>query len=354
MLPQPLTWASNSGFHLPLSLWGIGQCSPPILHLLVSQGAVVLLPSRTDPFSSTHAFFFISPPSPEVTESFGRVPLHQFSFRLRVLSRIHLCRFFVRFFLVSFFLGLVFLAGLPDLLLLRHSTLFALRFFFLSLFLMPFRLPPSLHLFPSLSAFQLLIRVRFTQLTFLSLLEPLDFRPFGFSPTFSLLMSTFSLLITFQLLSPTRLSRSTERSTTFLALPFWLSVFLGWRWTTASVTLSVSSIYGARYLIQYAATRLLSDGCFQAYCLVVSDLSLPSSLRLLLRPYRFVWAVSLLTHSTSLLLLDSISRQEFLRSFSPIDTLLHALSEIVLYLFLPFHGHYFNSFRREPAITSFD
>jgi len=56
--------------------------------------------------------------------------------------------------------------------------------------------------YPSLLAFQLSIRGRFTQLTSLALLEPLDFRPFGFSPIFSLLMSTFLLLIATLSLSP--------------------------------------------------------------------------------------------------------------------------------------------------------
>jgi len=105
----------------------------------------------------------------------------------------------------------------------RHTLFHALPFTpfllrrALSFFYSRFRLPPSPHLlFPSPYAFQLRIRVRFTQLTFLSLLEPLDFRPFGFSPSFPLLMSTFSLLIT-SASSLRLLFRSTERSTTFQA-----------------------------------------------------------------------------------------------------------------------------------------
>lgn len=176
-----------------------------------------------------------------------------------------------------------------------------------------FRHPPSHHLTPSPFAFQLRIRDRFTQLTFLSLLEPLDFRPFGFSPNFPLLMSTFSLLMALSLILPTTLSLyrtlyylpRVHYSLRLRFLYFHLRMLL--RGTTASVTNLVSSIYGAISLVQYAATRLLSDGCFQAYCLAVLDLSLPSSLRLYSRPYRFVWAVSLLTNSTSLLLLDSVS-----------------------------------------------
>lgn len=69
-----------------------------------------------------------------------------------------------------------------------------------------FSAPSVTFTLPSLLAFQLSIRDRFTQLTFLSLLEPLDFRPFGFSPFFSLLMSTFLLLIAFPLIFPIPLS----------------------------------------------------------------------------------------------------------------------------------------------------
>jgi len=56
-----------------------------------------------------------------------------------------------------------------------------------------------------------------TQLEILFMLEPLGFRPNGFSPSFSLLMSTFSLLIALAFASKSyRLpfSRYTERSTT--------------------------------------------------------------------------------------------------------------------------------------------
>jgi len=69
-------------FHSPLSLFGIGQLSPPILHLTVLQEAVVLLPSRTDLFSATDLCFKTSSPSPEVTERIGRVPLSSFSISL--------------------------------------------------------------------------------------------------------------------------------------------------------------------------------------------------------------------------------------------------------------------------------
>jgi len=76
-------------------------------------------------------------------------------------------------------------------------------------------------------------------------------------------------------------------------------------------------------------------GCFHAYCLFVFDFLLPSSLQSGLRPYRSIWAVSLLTHSTSLLLLDWMRFfPEFLHSLSPSRTLLHAFSETSLYLFV--------------------
>lgn len=101
----------------------------------------------------------------------------------------------------------------------RPSSTSAFRFFplfsFGSFFLLLLFGALRYLFFPSLLAFQLSIRVRFTQLTSLALLEPLDFRPFGFSPLFSLLMSTFLLLIA----SPLHLSdftlRFTEHSTTF-------------------------------------------------------------------------------------------------------------------------------------------
>jgi len=99
--------------------------------------------------------------------------------------------FLYGFFAFRFFLGsfsLLFPSALfSSLLWLSSSSFFA--------FLVPFRYPPSPHALPSLFASQLSIRVRLTQLTSLVLLEPLDFRPLGFSPSFSLLMSTFLLLI---------------------------------------------------------------------------------------------------------------------------------------------------------------
>lgn len=84
-----------------------------------------------------------------------------------------------------------------------------------------FSAPSVTFTYPSPLAFQLSIRVRLTQLTSLALLEPLDFRPFGFSPLFSLLMSTFLLLIAitstlgFLLISPILRYHSTEHSTTY-------------------------------------------------------------------------------------------------------------------------------------------
>jgi len=105
-------------------------------------------------------------------------------------------------------------------------------------FLSSFSAPSFTFSSPSLLAFQLSIRDRFTQLTFLSLLEPLDFRPFGFSPSFSLLMSTFLLLIAFPVISPIPLSALQNT-----LLPSLFST------TAASVTISASSIYGAIHLL---------------------------------------------------------------------------------------------------------
>lgn len=119
-------------------------------------------------------------------------------------------------------------------------------------FLSLFSAPSLTFTSPSLLAFQLSIRDRFTQLTFLSLLEPLDFRPFGFSPSFSLLMSTFLLLIAPPLLTDS--FSSLYRTLYYLAnsappfplhFPYWGSLFA----TDASVTISASSIYGAIHLL---------------------------------------------------------------------------------------------------------
>lgn len=102
--------------------------------------------------------------------------------------------------------------------------------------------------------------------------------------------------------------------------------------TGASVHILFSSIYGAVHLHQYVFTRLLSDCCFQAYCLCFIDFLLPFLLRCSLRPYLTVWAVSLLTNSTSLLLSDFTHTSWIIHSLSLISTLLHAISEIALYL----------------------
>jgi len=101
---------------------------------------------------------------------------------------------------------------------------------------------------PSRFALQLPIRYRLTQLALLALLEPLDFRPIGVSPFYTLLMSTFLLLIACGLLSSIFRLGSTKHSTT--------CHFCG---TDASVTILASSIYDAIRLLEYAATRLLSD-----------------------------------------------------------------------------------------------
>jgi len=119
----------------------------------------------------------------------------------------------------------------------------------------------------------------------------LGFWPSRFSLLYSLLISAFSLLIAgsfwfwfllrlpFPFFLPFPLSiltessfRSTQRSTTYPST----FLLLG---TIASVILLASFIFDAIDLFQCVATRSLSGGCFQAYCLLVLDLSLSSSLR---------------------------------------------------------------------------
>lgn len=98
-------------------------------------------------------------------------------------------------------------------------------------------------------------------------------------PSFSLLMSTFSLLIAGSFLEVFLLSldlksyrlhfRYTERSTTFQILRFEI---------TASVSYLVSCISGANSLLLYVVTRFFTDGCFQAHRQVVLGSSLPFAL----------------------------------------------------------------------------
>ena len=189
----------------------------------------------------------------------------------------HLCRFLVRFFF--------------DVVLSRvHVIHVSLHF---SHFSFSLHVSISLHssdrhrkhhlCFPSGFAFQLSIRVRFTQLEILFMLEPLGFRPNGFSRFFSLLMSTFSLLIALvSWISPFLTSksyrlpfpRSTERSTTSLDSLFNFPLLM----ITASASYLVSCISGAKPLILYVVTRFLTDGCFQAHRQVVIGISLPFAL----------------------------------------------------------------------------
>jgi hypothetical protein len=102
----------------------------------------------------------------------------------------------------------------------------------------PYRSPSIPHLAPP---FSFPLGTALTQLEILFLLEPLGLRPNGFSPSFSLLMSTFSILIALVRFSDSksyrlRSSRSTERSTTFCAestqnhrFGFLLSLLYLWR-----------------------------------------------------------------------------------------------------------------------------
>jgi len=99
----------------------------------------------------------------------------------------------------------------------------------------------------------------------------LGFWPSRFSLLYTLLISAFSLLIAFCsyfFILTEYFFHSTERSTTLRVLLF---LFFLARPTTASVIFLASFIFDAIYLIQCVATRSLSGGCFQAYCLLVFD-----------------------------------------------------------------------------------
>jgi len=64
--------------------------------------------------------------------------------------------------------------------------------------------------------------------------------------------------------------------------------------------LSSSPIIGASLLGKCAITHSFNDGCFQAHVLAVFERTLPLFYsRITLRPYRFVWAVSLSSKTLS-------------------------------------------------------
>lgn len=113
-----------------------------------------------------------------------------------------------------------------------------------------------------------------TQLELLFMLEPLGLRPKVFSSFFSLLMSTFSLLIAFLFPKSYRLPFLAIQN---VLLPPTSSLSVSRR-ITASVSYLVSCIFGAESLILYVVTRFLTDGCFQAHCQVVFGTPLPFAL----------------------------------------------------------------------------
>jgi len=101
-----------------------------------------------------------------------------------------------------------------------------------------------INILPISYAFQLLIRDRFTQFTLLShLLEPLDFRPSCFSQPFSLLISTFSLLIAF-------------------LLPSYRLIFLLYRTLYYLNDTMCSFLFPILHLITYMSVAITANVCF--------------------------------------------------------------------------------------------
>lgn len=101
-------------------------------------------------------------------------------------------------------------------------------------------------------------------------------------PFFSLLISTFSLLIAPPVslflesgLKSFRLPFSLYRTFYYLKDSNFFSSLI-----TASVSFLVSCISGAKSLILYVVTRFFTDGCFQAHRQVVLGISLPFALRM--------------------------------------------------------------------------
>lgn len=167
-------------FHDSLSLFGIGQLSPPILHLTVLQEAVVLLPSRADLFSATPLF-------PRVVLLLPKLRSHLAEF-LNPRSPLPLGTYLYPPVSVSCTNSYVSPTSRASLLLcshphsLDHTSHSRLR------------LPPSALLLLSPLAFQLRIKVRLSLLTTRYLLEPLGLWPFRFSLSSSLLIQAYSLV----------------------------------------------------------------------------------------------------------------------------------------------------------------
>jgi len=103
-------------------------------------------------------------------------------------------------------------------------------------------------------------------------------------PPFSLLISTFSLLIAWSD-SPCGVDSNSHRVPfplyrTFYYRSFHESFSLSCLELTASVSDLVSCISGASFLVLYVVTRFFTDGCFQAHRQVVFGHSLPFALSL--------------------------------------------------------------------------
>jgi len=158
---------------------------------------------------------------------------------------------------------------------------------------------------------------------------------------FSLLISTFSLLIAFFQLFPTW----NLRYRTFYYLPFGI---------IASVSFLVSCIFGASFLIMYVVTRFFTDGCFQAHRHVVFGNSLPLALRTNFETLSIdlgCFPLNVQYFSTAVGLEEILF--EVYSQFAPVRyTLTCPYRDRALPP--PFSPrHCFNSFRRKQAITEF-
>jgi hypothetical protein len=183
---------------------------------------------------------------------------------------------------------------------------------------------------------------------------------FGFSagwillfPPFSLLISTFSLLIALSDspcgadLKSYRLHFPLYRTFYYRPLPSFESQEL-----TASVSDLVSCISGASFLVLYVVTRFFTDGCFQAHRQVVIGHSLPFALSLKFETLSVdlgCFPLNVQYFSTAVGL-RSICFQVY-SQFAPNR---YTLTCPHWYRALPpwdSNGHCLNSFRRKQAIT---
>jgi len=213
-------------------------------------------------------------------------------------------------------------------------------------------------------AFQLSIRDRLDSSFLSSLSYPIRFSlsigTFGFSagwilffPPFSLLISTFSLLIALSD-SPCGIDLNSLRLHFPLYRTFYyLSFFpFGFLEITASVSDLVSCISGASPLVLYVVTRFFTDGCFQAHRQVVFGYSLPFALSLNFETLSFdlgCFPLNVQYLSTAVGL-----RLIFFQVYSQFAPNRYTLTCPHWYRALPpwdSIGHCFNSFRRKQAIT---